>query len=76
VVKKCESILVNVLAPFIMKQILEELKSVKYLLITLMVDASKHKNLKLVPVIVRYFTREERVQTQVNEFHNLLRQNS
>jgi hypothetical protein len=54
---RCESIVVNVLAPFAMQQILEELESVKYL--TVMVDTSDHKSLKLVPVPVRYFTPEK-----------------
>jgi hypothetical protein len=38
---KCESIVVNVLAPLAMQQILEELESVKYL--TVMVNTSNHK---------------------------------
>jgi hypothetical protein len=66
---KCESIAVNVLAPFAMQQILGELDSVKYL--SVLIDTSNHKNLKLVPVLVQYFTLEERVQTKVIEFHNL-----
>jgi hypothetical protein len=52
-----------------MQQILEELESVKYL--TVMVDTSNHKNLKVVPVLVRYFTPETRDQTEVIEFHNI-----
>jgi hypothetical protein len=36
-----------------------------------MVDTSNHKNLKLVPVLVRYFTPDRRVQTKVIEFCNL-----
>jgi hypothetical protein len=52
-----------------MQQMLEELKSVKYL--TVMVDTSNHCNLKLVRVAVRHFTREKRVQTKVIEFCNL-----
>jgi hypothetical protein len=52
-----------------MQQILEEFESVKYL--TVMVDISDHKNLKLVPVLFRYFTPEKRVQNKVIEFHNL-----
>jgi hypothetical protein len=52
-----------------MQQILEELECIKYL--TVMADTSNHKNLKLVPVLVQYFTLEERVQTKVTEFHNL-----
>jgi hypothetical protein len=47
---KCESIVVNVLAPFAMQQILEELGSGKYL--TVMVDTSNHRSLKLVPILV------------------------
>jgi hypothetical protein len=43
-----------------MQQIFEDMESVKYL--TIIVDASNHKNLKLVPVLVRYFTPEKRVQ--------------
>jgi hypothetical protein len=52
-----------------MQKILEELGSVKYL--TVVVDTSNHKNLKLVPVLVRYFTPEKRVQTNMIEFRNL-----
>jgi hypothetical protein len=47
---KCEAIAVNVLSPFAMQQILEELETVKY--ISVMVDASIHKSLKLVSVLV------------------------
>jgi hypothetical protein len=64
---KCESIVVNVLTPFAMQQILEQQESVKYLTVT--VDTSNHKNLKLVPF--QYFTPEKRVQTKVTEFLNL-----
>jgi hypothetical protein len=34
-------------------------------------DTSNHKNLKLVPVLARYFTPEKRVQTKVIEFQTL-----
>jgi 2-oxoglutarate dehydrogenase complex dehydrogenase (E1) component-like enzyme len=54
---KCESIVVNTLAPFAMQQILEELESVKYL--TVMVDTSNHKYLKLVPVLSTLLQRRE-----------------
>jgi hypothetical protein len=63
---KCESIVVNVLAAFTMQQVLEEMESVKYL--TVMIDTLNHKNLKLVLVLVRYFTPEKRIQTK---FHSL-----
>jgi hypothetical protein len=45
------------------------LESIKYL--TAMVDAPNHKNMKLVPVLVWYFTPEKRVQTEMIEFNNL-----
>jgi hypothetical protein len=64
---KCEAIVVNALAPFAMQQILEELETVKY--ISVMVDTSNHKRLKLVPVLVPYFIRRKDVQTKVTEFH-------
>jgi hypothetical protein len=57
------------LAPFAMQQILEELETVKY--ISVMVDTSNHKSLKLVPVVVRYFIQRKGFQTKVIEFHNL-----
>jgi hypothetical protein len=56
------------LSPFAMQEILEKLESVKYL--TVMVGTSD-KNVKLVPVLVQYFTPEMRVQIKVIEFHNL-----
>jgi hypothetical protein len=48
---------------------MKELETVKY--ISAMVDSANHKNLKLVPVLVRYFIPRKGVQTKVTEFHNL-----
>jgi hypothetical protein len=67
--EKCEAIVANVLAPFVMQKILEELETVKY--ISVMVDTSNHESLKLVPVLVRYFIPRKGVQTKEIEFHNL-----
>jgi len=50
---KCESIILNVLAPFAIDQIIDELKAVNFA--TIMIDTSNHKNLKLVPILIRYF---------------------
>jgi hypothetical protein len=66
---KCELIISNVIAPFAMEQVLEELKNTKFA--TLMVDTSNHKNLKLVPILIRYFNPQEGVQIKVLEFTNL-----
>jgi hypothetical protein len=59
---KCEAIVVNVLTPFSMQQSLEELETVKYILV--LVDTSNHTNLKLVPEVVRYFISRKGVQTK------------
>ncbi|XP_060847841.1 uncharacterized protein LOC132927347 [Rhopalosiphum padi] len=54
---KCESIISKVIVPFAMEQVLEELKNIKFA--TLMVDTSNHKNLKLVPILIRYFDEDK-----------------
>jgi len=36
-----------------------------------MVDTSNHKNLKLVPILIRYFNPQEGVKIKVLEFMNL-----
>lgn len=59
----------NVIAPFAIQQMLDELKSIKFLII--MVDTSNHKNLKLVPILIRYFNPQEGVKIKVLEFMNL-----
>lgn len=66
---KCESIILNVLAPFAMDQIIDELKAVNFA--TVMIDTSNHKNLKIVPILIRYFNPKTGVQIKVLEFTNL-----
>ncbi|VVC27326.1 Ribonuclease H-like domain [Cinara cedri] len=66
---KCESIILNVLAPFAMDQIIDELKAVNFA--TVMIGTSNHKNLKIVPIFIRYFDPKTGVQIKVLEFTNL-----
>ncbi|KAL4098108.1 hypothetical protein QTP88_022777 [Uroleucon formosanum] len=66
---KCESIILNVLAPFAMNQIIDELKAVNFA--TIIIDTSNHKNLKIVPILIRYFDPKTGVQIKVLEFTNL-----
>jgi len=66
---KCESIIMNVLASFAMDQIIDELKAVNFA--TIMIDTSNHKNLKIVPILIRYFDPKTGVQIKVLEFTNL-----
>jgi hypothetical protein len=57
---KCKPILVNVLLPYAMREISIELKDSKYVLV--MTDALNHKDLKLVPVLTRYFNSSKEAQ--------------
>ena len=66
---KCESILVNVLSPYAMHEVQSELEDAKY--VSVMVDASNHKSLKLVPILVRYFIPTKGVQCKVICFQNV-----
>ena len=47
---KCESIVVNVFAPFALREVLNDLREAKY--VSVMADSSNHSNMKLVPVLV------------------------
>jgi len=60
---KTESIILNVFAPFAMQQIFNELKSAKFT--TIMIDTSNHKNLKVVPILIRYFNPKTGVQIKI-----------
>ena len=66
---KCESIVVNVFAPFALREVLDDLREAKY--VSVIVDSSNHSNLKLVPVLVRYFAPTRGIQVKVTEFQNL-----
>lgn len=48
---------------FVMQQKFEDLISAKYL--SLMMDTSVHKSLKLVPVFFRHFTPEKRIEIKI-----------
>lgn len=50
---KCEAIATNVFAPYSIEQVKTDLSQVKY--VTLSTDSSNHGNVKLMPVVVRYF---------------------
>jgi hypothetical protein len=67
--RKWESIVVNVFSPFAIHQICEDVRHAKYL--SVMVDTSNHKSLKLVPVPVRYSVPEIGIQVQIIDFENL-----
>ncbi|XP_060835436.1 uncharacterized protein LOC132929545 [Rhopalosiphum padi] len=66
---KAESIVLNVLAPFAMQQIYKEIENINFA--TIMIDTSNHKNLKIVPILIRYFKPNSGIQIKVFEVTNL-----
>lgn len=66
---KTKDIAVNVIAPYAVQLIKCELEKAKF--VSILVDASNHKAIKLVPVIVRYFSTTTGVKNKVLEFSNL-----
>ncbi|XP_026819093.1 uncharacterized protein LOC113557737 [Rhopalosiphum maidis] len=66
---KAESIVLNVLAPFTMQQICKEIENINFA--TIMIDTSNHKNLKIVPILIRYFKPNSGIQIKVFEVTNL-----
>lgn len=63
---KSEAIIVNVLSPYILAKVREDL--VKAQSITVSVDASNKKDIKLFPVVVRYFLPHCGIQDKIIDF--------
>lgn len=66
---KTREIAVNVIAPFAVQLTIDDLKKVNF--VSILVDASNHKAIKLVPVLVRYFSTTTGVKKNILEFSNL-----
>jgi len=62
---KTRDLIVNILAPFAMENTIEGLKKLIIFQISVLVDASNRKSVKLVTVIVRYFNPENRVKNEI-----------
>lgn len=50
---KTEAIITNVISPFVFNDLINDLKKVNYITVT--IDCSNRKEVKLVPIVVRYF---------------------
>jgi len=66
---KTREIVVNVICPYIVDNTLKELSFANY--VSVLVDGSNHKAIKLVPVVVRYFLPHVGVKNKILEFSNL-----
>lgn len=62
---KCQSIITGVIAPYGKQMLKDELNKCSY--VSVYTDASNHGNLKLFPVIVRYFLSTDGVRVKVLE---------
>lgn len=63
---KCEAIATNVLAPYAEKKLQNELLDRHYVCLT--TDASNHGNIKMMPIVVRYFIPTIGIQVKLLEF--------
>ena len=66
---KSEAIITNVLSPYILDEVQQDLKKTQS--ITLSLDASNKKDIKLFPVVVRYFLPNCGVQDKIIDFVSL-----
>ena len=66
---KCEAIVVKVIAPMCIEELHQELDQIN--LITVSIDASNMKEVKLVPIVVRYFLPESGVKVKLLEFKSV-----
>lgn len=66
---KCEAIILNVIAPLAQEELKEDLTKSNFVSVTM--DASNRKEIKLVPIIVRYFNPDSGVQTKLLDFKSM-----
>lgn len=66
---KTEAIAVNVLSPHIFDKVLEGLSKSRY--VSIIIDASNKKDIKVVPIIIRYFLPSEGVKTKLLHFEEV-----
>lgn len=66
---KAAAIVSGVFEPMIISQIESELEKAQF--ITMSTDASNHKELKMFPILIRYFLPTEGVKTRLIELQNL-----
>ena len=67
---KCEAIVVKVIAPMCIEKLHQELDQINF--VTVSIDASNVKEVKLVPIVVRYFSPESGVKMKLLEFKSVL----
>lgn len=62
---KCESIARGVIAPYVFRELLKDMADCHF--VTIITDASNHGNIKMFPVLLRYFSEKEGVKIKIIE---------
>lgn len=66
---KCESIATGVFAPFVYENLQKDISECHFA--TIHTNASNHRNIKMFPVLVRYFSRQKRVKIKIVELKSV-----
>ena len=66
---KCEAIVFKVIAPMCIDELHQELDQINF--VTVSIDASNMKEVKLLPIVVRYFLPESGVKVKLLEFKSV-----
>ena len=66
---KAEAIVLNVLTPFAISELESDLQKANF--ISIMTDASNHKDVKIFPLLVRYFNPTEGIQVKMLDLKSL-----
>lgn len=60
---KCEAIATGVFAPYVLRGLRKELADCHF--VSILTDASNHGNIKMFPVVVRYFSEKEGIKVRI-----------
>lgn len=66
---KCEAIVLNVIAPLAHEELVDDLKKTNFISVSM--DASNRKDIKLVPIVVRYFSPITGIQVKLLDFKSV-----
>lgn len=66
---KTKAIIVNVLYPYAYEKLKTNLSNANF--VSILIDSSNHKDLKMIPLLVRYFSPDSGLQTIILEFTDL-----
>ncbi|XP_023231785.1 uncharacterized protein LOC111631712 [Centruroides sculpturatus] len=66
---KCEAVIVNVIEPLLFQQLCEDLNKANF--VTVSIDCSNRKEIKTMPIVVRYFVPDCGVKVKLLDFQSV-----